>query len=201
MKIVIATHNQKKGGEMAQIMGEALPDIEFVPLTDFQDAPEPEETGTTYKENALIKARSSARFTGEWSLADDAGLEIDAIPGELGLFSKRFAGVETTFEEKIRLVLDKMEGLPRSERKARFVCHVALVSPIGEEQSFYATLEGEISIEPKGSGGFGYDPIFYVESLNKCLAELTPEQKHAISHRGKVLAQVIEHLRQKQSNG
>lgn len=193
-RLVIATHNPKKAREMHQILGTRFPKLELLTLADFPDAPEPEETGDTYEENALIKAISAAEATGEWCLADDAGLEIDALPGQLGVHSKRFAGEDTTFPDKMAIILREMHGLPEEQRAARFQCCVALASPTGELQVFSATCEGRIAPEPSGAGGFGYDPIFWLPELGCTMADLTAEQKHAISHRGKVLAQVAEFL-------
>ncbi|HXH60524.1 MAG TPA: RdgB/HAM1 family non-canonical purine NTP pyrophosphatase [Fimbriimonadaceae bacterium] len=192
--LVVATHNRKKAGEMTAILSRSVPGIEIKTLGDFTGAPEPEETGDTYRENALIKARSAAAFTGEWSLADDAGLEIDALPGDLGVHSKRFEGEETSFEQKMAVVLDRMKDVAEPERGARFRCCVALVSPEGEEHVFEDTCEGRIARAPSGSGGFGYDPIFFLPQLGCTMADLTPDQKHAVSHRGKVLAKLAAHL-------
>lgn len=195
--IVIATHNAKKAGEMLTILMRGLPHIEFKTLADYPGAPEPDETGGTYQDNALIKARSAAAFTKEWSLADDAGLEIDAMPGDLGVQSKRFAG-DTTFEEKMRIVLDALKDTPEQERSARFRCCIAFVSPSGEEATIEDTCEGRIATQPSGSGGFGYDPIFWLPELGCTMADLTAEQKHKVSHRGKVLRRLIERLEHQQ---
>ena len=192
--LVIATHNQKKAKEMIQVVSAAFPELELKTLADFPGAPEPEETGVTYAENALIKARSATSYTHEWSLADDAGLEIDALPGELGIHSKRFEGEETTFPEKMAVILERMKGLPDSERCARFRCNIALVGPGGEEHVIEDTCEGRIAYRPSGSGGFGYDPIFFLPERGCCMAELSAEQKHLVSHRGKVLKKLAEHL-------
>lgn len=186
MRLVIATHNSKKAVEMATIVRSALPSVEIRTLEDYPGAPEPEETGATYRENALIKARSACAFTGEWSLADDAGLEIDAMPGDLGVYSKRFGG-GTTFEEKMALVLETMRDVPEEKRAARFRCCIALVGPGGSETVFEDACEGRIASERAGDGGFGYDPIFFLHELGCTMAQLTPDEKHAISHRGKVL--------------
>lgn len=191
-RLIIATHNAKKAGEMVEILGERFPGLEVRTLADYPGSPEPDETGDTYAENATIKARSAAEHTGEWSLADDAGLEIDAIPGELGVWSKRFAGEETTFAEKMQIILERMRGV--SERDARFRCCVALCSPSGEVETFEATCEGRIAEEPSGAGGFGYDPIFWLPELNCTMADLTAQRKHAISHRGKVLKLLARRL-------
>jgi XTP/dITP diphosphohydrolase len=192
--IVVATHNPKKAGEMLTILRRGLPHIEFKTLADYPGAPEPEETGATYQENALIKARSAARHTGEWSLADDAGLEIDAMPSDLGVQSKRFAG-DTTFDEKMQIVLDALTDTADERRSARFRCCIALVSPNGEETTIEDTCEGRIARERSGNGGFGYDPIFYLSELGCTMADLTPDQKHAVSHRGKVLRRLIDSLK------
>jgi len=196
-RLVIATHNRKKGGEMIQILGKRFPQLELRTLADYPDSPEPDETGTTYAGNAIIKAESAARTTGEWALADDAGLEIDALNGEPGLWSKRFAGEETPFPEKMRRILELLDSVPEQRRTARFRCCVAL-SPgcvtnqpsqenLGRSVVFEATCEGRIALEPSGAGGFGYDPIFFLPEQGCTMADLTAEQKHSISHRGKVL--------------
>lgn len=193
-RLVIATHNPKKAREMHQILGGRFPDLELRTLADYPGAPEPEETGDTYEANAVIKAVSAAEFTGEWCLADDAGLEIDALPGQLGIHSKRFAGEETSFVDKMARILDAMSAVPESGRGARFRCFVALAHPDQEPIVFSASCEGRIADEPSGGGGFGYDPIFWLPELGCTMADLTAEQKHAISHRGKVLAQVAEFI-------
>ena len=194
-RLVIATHNAKKAGEMTAILSRALPDTEFRTLTDYPGAPEPEETGGTYAENALIKARSAHAFTGEWSLADDAGLEIDALPGELSVQSKRFAGAGTSFDEKMAIVLSRLEGLAEEGRGARFRCCIALVGPDGRETVIEDTCEGRIAHERSGAGGFGYDPIFWLPERGCTMADLAPEEKHEVSHRGKVLRRLIESLK------
>lgn len=187
-RLVIATHNRKKAGEMIQILAARFPDLELRTLADYPDAPEPEETGITYAENAAIKARSACHATGEWSVADDAGLEIDAMAGEPGLYSKRFAGEDTPFPEKMRIILDRLRDTPEGRRGARFRCCVALAGPSGSEpRIFEATCEGRIATVPSGAGGFGYDPIFWIPELGCTMADLTAAQKHQISHRGKVL--------------
>ncbi|MEX2243859.1 MAG: RdgB/HAM1 family non-canonical purine NTP pyrophosphatase [Fimbriimonadaceae bacterium] len=191
--LVVATHNAKKAGEMTTILAAHLPALEIRTLADYPGAPEPAETGKTYGDNALIKARSAAAFTQEHALADDAGLEIDALPGELGTHSKRFAGEGTPFSEKMRIVLERMDGV--QERSARFRCCIALVSPTGEETVIEDTCEGTIALAPSGSGGFGYDPIFWLPELGCTMADLTAEQKHAVSHRGKVLRGLVEELK------
>lgn len=195
-RLVIATHNRKKGGEMIRILSSRFPNLELPTLADYPHAPEPEETGATYRENAQIKASSAASATGEWSVADDAGLEIDALDGAPGLKSKRFAGEETPFPEKIAKILSIMRDVPANERGARFRCSVALAAPgtQGEVEHFEAICEGRIAAEPSGSGGFGYDPIFHLPERGCTMADLSADEKHAISHRGKVLKMLGDFL-------
>lgn len=186
-RLVIATHNRSKAGEMLTILSKSFPSLELRTLADYPGAPEPEETGSTYAENASIKAESGSRFTGEWCLADDAGLEIDALDGAPGLYSKRFGGEGLPFPEKIALVLEKLNGVPEGGRGARFRCCVALSAPGKPIRVLEATCEGRIAEQPSGSGGFGYDPIFFLPQLGCTMADLTAAEKHAVSHRGKVL--------------
>ncbi len=203
-RLVIASHNRKKAGEMVQILSTQFPQIEFRTLADYEGAPEPEETGKTYAENATIKSESAAAFTGEWSLADDAGLEIDALDGAPGLYSKRFAGEDLPFPQKMAKILDLLKDVPEEKRTARFRCCIALTEPTaffpesGDQESptrtFESTCEGQIASEPSGNGGFGYDPIFYLPDLKCTMADLTPDQKHALSHRGKVLKMLGDYL-------
>lgn len=187
--LVIATHNRKKAGEMMTILGERFPGLDLKTLADYEGAPEPEETGSDYASNAIIKSVSAAKFTGEWCVADDAGLEIDALDGAPGLYSKRFGGEDLPFPEKIKKILELLSGIPTERRGARFRCFVSLSAPgaVGEPMVFSATCEGRIAESVSGSGGFGYDPIFYLPQLDCTMADLTAEEKHQISHRGKVL--------------
>jgi XTP/dITP diphosphohydrolase len=196
-RLVIATHNLKKGGEMMQILSQRFPSLELRTLADYPDAPEPEETGATYSENSAIKAESAAVASAEWSVADDAGLEIDALDGRPGLYSKRFAGEDTPFPVKIAKILELMEGLPEPQRTARFRCSVALAAPpeaMLSTEFFESICEGRISEAPSGSGGFGYDPIFFLPHRGCSMADLTPEEKHSVSHRGKVLKQLGDYI-------
>jgi XTP/dITP diphosphohydrolase len=184
-KLVIATHNVKKAGEMVTILTGRFPSLQVLTLADYPGAPEPEETGSTYAQNAVIKAESATAFTGEFCVADDAGLEIDHLDGAPGLYSKRFGGEELPFAEKIAMILELLDGAPT--RAARFRCCVAFAGPDHGTQVFEATCEGEIASVPSGAGGFGYDPIFWLPELGCCMADLSAGEKHAISHRGKVL--------------
>jgi XTP/dITP diphosphohydrolase len=193
-RLVIATHNQKKAGEMVTILGRRFPHCEILTLADYDGAPEPEETGTTYHENAKIKALSAHQFTGEICIADDAGLEIDALDGAPGLYSKRFGGEDLPFPEKMAKILGLLAEVPEEKRTARFRCDVAVTLASGETTVFERICEGRIGVDPSGNGGFGYDPIFFLPDMGCTMADLTAEQKHAISHRGKVLAAVGDYL-------
>lgn len=178
----------KKAGEMKTILGDRFPGLDILTLADFPGAPEPEETGETYEANAVIKVQSAFRFTGQPCVADDAGLEIDALPGELGPLSKRFEGESTTFAEKMAVILERMTGVPEERRTACFRCFVAYRDgTMAAPQVFHATCEGRIAAAPSGNGGFGYDPIFWLPDKGCTMADLTAEQKHQVSHRGKVL--------------
>lgn len=193
-RLVVATHNQKKGQEMREILVARFPDLELLTLDDYPGIEEPEETGTTYAENAVLKAEAAAAATGEACVADDAGLEIDFLNGKPGLQSKRFLGEKTPFEVKIAAILEQMAGVPDDKRSARFRVAVALARPDQPVHSFAAACEGRIAFESRGTGGFGYDSIFFLPDLGCTMAELTPEQKNAVSHRGKVLKMLGDYI-------
>lgn len=194
LQLVIATGNRKKGAEMETLLREA--GLEIFTLADFPDAPqEVEETGSTYMENAEIKAVAAAQATRRVCIADDAGLEIDALDGQPGLYSKRFLGEETPFPEKMAHILQRLKDTPEERRGCRFNCAVAIATPDGKVYRCTGVCEGRIGYEMRGSYGFGYDPIFLLPELGKHMAELPPEEKHKISHRGKALACARETLR------
>lgn len=181
-KLVIATKNPGKASEVARILEGA--EYEIISLADYPDAPDVEETGETFVENAAIKARAYAEFTGELTLADDSGLEVDALDGAPGVYSSRFAPTDAERNAKL---LDLMKDVRDPARTARFRCAIAVAEPGGAVRTCEGTVEGTISRSPRGDQGFGYDPIFYVPELGKNLAELTPDEKNSISHRGKAL--------------
>jgi len=145
------------------------------------------EDGATYQENALKKARSAAAFTGKPALADDTGLEVEALGGQPGLYAARFAGEGCTFQDNIRKLLHLLDGVPFERRGARFVCVIALVEPNGREQVVEGDLRGRITESQAGGDGFGYDPVFYVPEVGKTLAELTAGEKNRVSHRGRAV--------------
>jgi XTP/dITP diphosphohydrolase len=179
--LLIATTNRHKLEEFRAIFRE-LP-YKLLSLNDIQLDMDVEETGTTFRENSELKAVTYARATGFLSLADDSGLEIDALDGAPGVYSARFAGVDTSYEERFRLIFEKLHGLPPSRRTARFHCVITIAEPSGLYQSVDGIIEGVIAEEAHGVYGFGYDPIFFVPSLGKTTAELLPEHKNQISHR------------------
>lgn len=200
--VVIASHNRSKSREIEQLLRAGLSDlpVEIRLLADYQNAPPPpDETADSYVGNAMIKARACATFTQAISFADDAGLEIDALNGQPGLYSRRFAGEDTPFSVKMGVLLEMLKDVPSERRTARFRCAVAIALPTGEFYTYEDTLEGRIAEAPRGQAGFGYDPIFYVPSLGCTLAELPAEFKNRISHRAKVMRQAIPKLRTLQS--
>jgi len=154
-----------------------------------------EEDGSTYEENALIKARAVAACTDAIVMADDSGLEVDALNKEPGVLSARYMGEDTPYSIKNGEIIKRLTGVPDEERSARFVCAIAAVLPDGRELTTRATIEGRIGYEEKGANGFGYDPIFYVPEFGKTTAELTEEEKNKVSHRGKALELMKEELK------
>ncbi len=195
-RLLIATTNQGKLREMAEILSAAGLDLDLVMLDSYANAPEVEETGATFLENARLKARSAAAFSGIPAIADDGGLMIDALQGLPGVKSHRFLGEDTPFPVKMSNILDRMRAVTESERTCRFQCAVVITCPDGREAECIGTCEGRVAHELKGANGFGYDPLFLVPELGRHMAELRPEEKNSISHRGKALACVVEKLRE-----
>jgi len=185
MKLVVATRNSGKLREIKSILGD-LP-IEICSLGDFPEIASIEEDGDTFEENAVKKALHVWQQTQLATLADDSGLEVDALGGQPGIRSARFAGPEQDYQKNNLKLLEMLKDVPGPERKARFVCVAVLVTPKGKIIMHRGEIEGEIATEPRGTGGFGYDPIFYVPSLGKTVAELDPKTKNSISHRARAL--------------
>ena len=181
--LLLATTNRHKLEEYSAIFSDIR--FELLSLYDVRLDINVEETGTTFAENAILKAQTYAQATGMLSLADDSGLEIDALGGAPGVYSARFAGVNTSYEERFRLIEQQLQGLPMEQRTARFRCSIALAEPSGYYCVVEGVIEGQIAESPRGDHGFGYDPIFLVPELGKTTAELTPDQKNRISHRGR----------------
>lgn len=179
VRLVLATHNAGKVVELRRILQDL--DVELLDAGDV-DLPEVEETATTFVGNALVKARAGATASGLPCVADDSGLVVDALDGAPGVHSARYAGTHGDDEANLALVLDRMAGV--AHRAARFVCVAALVSPDGSEWSTEGTVEGTLLEAPRGTGGFGYDPIFVPLGETRTTAEMPPQDKDAISHRG-----------------
>ncbi len=195
-RVVVATGNPHKLREIGEILSPVLPGVEFVSVGELGDFPEPEEDGETFVANALIKARAAARETGLPAVADDSGLDVDALDGEPGVRSARWAGVHGDDLANNEKLMARMADVPEAARTARFRSAVCLVTPDGEEVVAEGTCEGTVGYEPRGTGGFGYDPLFWpADTPGQTMAELTPEQKNAISHRFHALSALAEKLR------
>jgi len=192
-RLLFATGNAGKLREIREILADL--DMEVVSMKEAGITIDIEENGSTYEENALIKARAVAAATGDIALADDSGLEIDCLNGEPGVYSARYMGEDTPYSVKNAELLKRLEGVPEEKRTARFVCVIAAAFPDGRELLTRGTIEGRIGYEEKGEGGFGYDPIFYVPEFGKTTAELSEDEKNQVSHRGKALRLMKEELR------
>jgi len=188
MKIIFASGNTHKIKEVAKILSECAGGeiFEILSLKDIGFEGDIVEDGVTFEENALIKARTVAKL-GYPCFADDSGLMVDALNGAPGIYSARYTGVHGSDEDNNELLLKNLENVPDEKRTARYACAIAYASPSGEEFTVTDYCEGIILRSYRGTGGFGYDPLFYVKEYDKTLAEVTPEQKHAISHRAKAI--------------
>ncbi len=183
MKIVIATGNAGKMKEIKSIFNNS--EYKVVSMKEEGIFADVDENGATFEENALIKAREIAKISGNIVLADDSGLEVDALNKEPGIYSARYMGEDTPYSIKNTNIIERLEGVEFEKRTARFVCAVAAVYPDGKELVVRETMEGYIGYEEKGANGFGYDPIFYLKEFDKTSAEISLEEKNEISHRGK----------------
>ena len=194
MNIVLATRNRKKAEEMKKILEQgAMSSVNIFTLNDFPECPDVEEDGNTFEENAIKKAVHASKCTGMTAIADDSGLEVDALNGAPGVFSARYAGEAADDRTNLEKLLKEMEHLPYKKRGARFVCCIALVSR-GDVQTFFGYVKGRIGTEPRGKKGFGYDPVFYPEGYDITFAEMSEEKKNAISHRYKALKELQKYL-------
>ena len=191
-KIVFATGNEGKMREIRQILADSETDIFSMKEEGIRT--DVEENGATFEENAVLKARAVAELTDAIVLADDSGLEIDFLGGEPGVYSARYLGEDTSYRIKNARILERMKKVPEKERTARFVCVIAAVLPDGRTLTARGVMEGIIGYEERGEGGFGYDPIFFLPEYGCSTAELTMEQKNAVSHRGKALRLIKEKL-------
>jgi len=193
-ELVLATRNRHKGEELAALLGDL--GITIRTLDEFPDAPDVVEDGDTCEANAVKKARAIAGFTGLPAVADDTGLEVDALGGRPGVYAARYAGDGATYEDNCQKLLRELMGVPRERRTARFLTVAAIALPSGGIRVVQGTLNGMITEEPSGTLGFGYDPVFFIPELGKTLAQLSADQKNTISHRAKAFTQAKDLIRE-----
>ena len=194
-KLVLATRNQGKITEFRRILEELAPgQIELIGVDKFPDLVDVEETGTSFEENSLLKARYTSQATGLPAIADDSGLCVDALNGDPGIFSARWAGVHGNDQANLERVLDQLKDVPDQKRTAHFKCVASLVLPDGREQVAEGRFEGHILHAPVGENGFGYDPIFQPLGLSISSAQMSAKEKDAMSHRGKSLRSIAPHV-------
>ena len=194
-KIVVATQNKGKVKEIKEILA-GLP-IEIQTMGEAGIDIEIEENGKTFEENAIIKAEAISKLTDALVIADDSGLEIDYLNKEPGVYSARYLGKDTPYEEKNQIIIDRLAGVPKEERTARFVCAIALAEAGKETITTYGTIEGYIGDHAEGENGFGYDPIFFVDELGTSTANISLEVKNEISHRAKALRTMVEKIKER----
>lgn len=191
VQLVLATRNAKKLAELDRLLASAGLDVEILGSDAFSDLPEIDETGSTFAENSLIKARAVAAHTGLTAIADDSGLCVDALDGQPGIYSARWAGQGATDESNLDLVLEQIRDVEPAQRTAHFACAAALVLPSGKEYVVQGQVNGVLLTQRRGVGGFGYDPIFLPDGFDITTAEMTSEQKDAISHRGQAMRALV----------
>jgi XTP/dITP diphosphohydrolase len=191
VRLLLATRNAGKLAELRRLLESAVPGVEVVGLQDVPDYPEAPETGATFEENALLKAREAVRYTGLPAVADDSGLTVDALNGMPGVLSARWSGRHGDDDANTALLLGQVADVPDERRGAGFVCAAALVTPDGTERVIEREWRGRLDREKRGANGFGYDPVFVPEGLDVTSAELPPEEKDARSHRGQAFAALV----------
>lgn len=191
--LLVATHNRGKVAELADMMNDLA--VRWLSLDSAKVTHDVEETGTTFRENAVLKATTYAKLTGRLTLADDSGLQVDALDGRPGVYTARYGGAGLTSAERYQLLLQNIGDVPWEGRTARFRCVVALANPDGLIATTEGVCEGMIAFEPAGEGGFGYDPVFYVVDKERTMAQLPAQVKHLISHRGRAVAAMVPTLR------
>jgi XTP/dITP diphosphohydrolase len=201
MKALLATRNGKKLAELRRILEDAGVAVSLVGLADVPEYPEAPETGLTFEENALLKAREAVRHTGLPAIADDSGIAVDALNGMPGVFSARWAGRHGDDTANLELLLAQVGDVPEEHLGAAFVCAAAFVSPDGREVVAHGEMRGRLVRTPRGTNGFGYDPIFVADGHSMTNAELAPADKDAISHRGKAFRALVELLAIVETNG
>jgi len=196
-EILLATANPDKAREMEEILSAweaGLPPIRWRRLSEFPGIPQPVEDGETFLANARLKARHYARHIGLWTIADDSGLEVDALGGQPGVHSARYAGEPANAKANNALLVRKLAQVPAGQRTARFRCAAVLAAPDRILASAEGTVEGRIVDEPRGTNGFGYDPHFWIDAAGMTAAEMPPDRKHAVSHRGQALRRLRQQL-------
>ncbi len=193
-KLVFATGNQGKVDEFRQMLGD---EFEICSMKDLDVQVDIVEDGQTFEENAIIKAKTVMKATGEMVLADDSGFEVDCLNREPGIYSARYMGEDTPYSVKNAELIRRCEGVPEERRGARFVCVIACAYPDGTVDTATGVIEGKIAHEPRGEHGFGYDPIFYLPERGCTTGEMLPEEKNAISHRGQAIRKMVEILRKR----
>ena len=194
MRIVIATGNKDKVREINEILKGT--EFDAVSMKEIGIDPEIIEDADSFEGNALIKARTVHELTKEYVMADDSGLCIDALNGAPGIYSARFCGEDSTYEEKFKKIFEMLKDVPEEKRTAHFVCAIAVVRPDGSSFTVRGECHGILHEKPMGEGGFGYDPIFYVPEFGMTTAQMTKDQKNSISHRGKALRAMVDKLTQ-----
>ena len=193
-ELLVATNNAGKVRELSLLLAD-LP-VRLRLLSELGVIPEAEETGKTFAENATLKALHYSALGRMLTLSDDSGLAVDALGGAPGVYSARYAGPHATYAERMRKLLDELAATEDDERRARFICVIAVADPsAGELRTFEGTCEGRIAREPRGNGGFGYDPIFIPDGFDQTFGELPDEVKRSVSHRARALARAARHLR------
>jgi XTP/dITP diphosphohydrolase len=193
-KLLVATHNPGKVREYRELLADLPLEVTYLDAEGITF--EVEETGTTFAENAILKAMTYAGASGLWTWADDSGLEVDTLGGAPGVYSSRYAGPGASDADRYRKLLDALTGVPWDRRTARFRCTVALATPGGEARTVDGACEGIIAFGPAGSNGFGYDPVFYLPEHGATMAQLAPEVKNAISHRGRAAQAAVGVLKE-----
>lgn len=195
MRLVLATENPHKAEEIRSILG-AYCKFDLLTLSDFPHLKLPPETGKSYRENAVLKARFIAKETGHWAMGDDTGLEVDALGGAPGLYSARYAGETVTYADNRKKLLKALADSPEEKRGARFICTIAIAEPGGSVDVVTGSCEGRITHFETGRSGFGYDPVFFVPTYGKTFSELSPDEKNKISHRGRAVRAAIQVLQE-----
>ncbi len=200
-RLLLATRNAGKLAELQRLLAGAVPGVEVVGLRDVPEYPEAPETGATFAENALLKAREAVRYTGLPAVADDSGIAVDALNGMPGVLSARWSGRHGDDAANTALLLGQLADVPDERRGAAFVCAAALVTPDGAETVLERQWRGRVVHEPRGSNGFGYDPVFLPDGLDVTSAELEPAEKDARSHRGQAFAALVPVVAQALGDG